>query len=132
MEPSETTKRLEQAWNIYRRRGAFDDAGFEEAVKVLQSHGFWSLRAMEKILDVPYSKLRAVVEKPERTGGRFNPETLELMLEESRLADRGDSNPELTLRITQMGTSWSFLGRVLDQTDSKVLRRLRKAQEGDG
>lgn len=129
---SETTKKLQQAWDIYRRAGAYNDAQLDEATKVLEGHGLWSLRSMAKITGASYNQIQGRVVKSERTGGRFEPRTLELILEESRLADRGESNPKLTSEIIAGGTSLTFLAKLLGQTPKKIETRLKRLERGDG
>ena len=126
---SETTKKLEQAYEIYRRRGAHSDADLDKAAEALMGQGLWSLSNIALILGTNMRQVTQRVSKSDSTGGRLNPATLELIVEESRLADLGESNPLLTAKIAEMGTSWTFLAKLLGQTQGQVRYRLKKAAQ---
>lgn len=120
---------VKEALEIWRDRGTYDDEQLDRAVKALVAHGMWSMTQMAKILDVSMREILSRTSKSEKTGGRFNPATLELALEEIALADLGDQNPLLTAKIWEMGTSPSFLARLIGQPVSTV--QLRAANGRD-
>lgn len=122
-------KIVKEAAEIYRKRDTFDAEQVDRAVEVLAGHGIWSMTQMAKILGVNIREVLARTSKTDKSGGRFNPATLELALEEIALAELGDSNPLLTARIWDMGTSPSFLARLIGQPVSTVQWRAARGRE---
>src|SRR5690606_31804599 len=101
----------------------------DRAVEVLEGHGLWSMNQMMKILGVSMRQILGRTSKANTTGGRFNPDTLELALEEITIAELGETNPLLTARIWDMGTSPSFLARMIGQPVSSVQWRAARGRE---
>lgn len=122
-------KIVKEAAEIYRNRGTFDAEQLDRAVEVLVGHDMWSMTQMAKILGVNIREVLGRTSKTSKTGGRFNPDTLELALEEIALAELGDSNPLLTARIWDMGTSPSFLAKLIGQPVSTVQWRAARGRE---
>lgn len=120
---------VKEAEEIYRHRATFDGEQIDRAVEVLAGHEIWSMTQMAKILGVNIREIISRTSKTDKTGGRFNPETLELALEELTIAKLGDSNPLLTARIWDMGTSPSFLAKLLGQPVSSVQWRAQRGRE---
>lgn len=105
-------KELKEALQIHRKRKTFDAQQREEAVGILAQHGIWSMVQIGAISNAPASLVYAVAGKTDRTGGRFNPDTLELLLEEIALKDSSEVNVLLTSRIAEMGTSSYMIAKL--------------------
>lgn len=120
---------IKEALEIYRNRGTYDSEQLDRAVRTLSGHEMWSMTQMAKILGASMREVTARTTKTTKTGGRFNPATLELALEEVALADLGDQNPLLTAKIWEMGTSPSFLARLIGQPVSTVQLRAANGRE---
>lgn len=123
---------VKEALEIWQKRGTYDQEQLDRAVATLVGHGMWSMNQMAKILDVNVRQIMSRTAKTDTTGGRFNPATLDLALEEMSLADLGDSNPLLTARIWDMGTSPSFLAKLIGQPASTVQWRAARGREMKG
>ena len=122
---------VKRAADIYRFAGNIDPAWRLDAVKALSSHGLWSLAHIVAITGVSMHDVRRTVSKSDHSGGRFNPTTLQLILEEFELAQVGQDNPMLTAQIVREGTSVGMLAKLLDQPITRVrTRALRGATEG--
>lgn len=126
---TDNEKIVKEAAEIYRKRATFDGEQLDRAVEVLSGHGIWSMTQMAKILGVNIREILARTSKTDKSGGRFNPDTLDLALEELAIAKLGDSNPLLTARIWDMGTSPSFLAKLLGQPVSTVQWRAARGRE---
>lgn len=122
-------KIVKEALEIWQKRGTFDEEQMDEAVAVLVSHDFWSMTQMAKILDTSMREVMMRTSKSSKSGGRFSPATLELALEEIALNDLGESNPLLTAKIWEMGTTPSFLARLIGQPTSTVQWRAARGRE---
>jgi hypothetical protein len=127
---ADNRKAVRDALDIYRRNAGFDEFQRDEAVKLLIEHGVWSITHITQIAGVSRHYARQRFDKSDHTGGRFNPDTLELILEEFALKDARETNPRLTAHIVQQGTSSGFLARLLGQPWSSVKWRVRRANEG--
>lgn len=126
---TDNEKIVKEAAEVYRKRATFDGEQLDRAVQVLSGHGIWSMTQMAKILGVNIREILARTSKTDKSGGRFNPDTLDLALEELAIAKLGDSNPLLTARIWDMGTSPSFLAKLLGQPVSTVQWRAARGRE---
>lgn len=126
---TDNKKIVKEAAEIYRERGTFDSEQLDRAVEVLSGHGVWSMTQMAKILGVNMREIMGRTSKADKSGGRFEPATLDLALEEIALADLGESNPLLTAKIWDMGTSPSFLAKLIGQPVSTVQWRAKRGRE---
>ncbi|MDF2506284.1 MAG: hypothetical protein K0Q52_143 [Microbacterium sp.] len=126
---ADNQRAIREALDIYRRSAGFDEFQKAEAVRLLAEHGIWSLSHISALARVSRFYARQRVEKTDHTGGRFNPETLEWILEEFLLKQQNETNPKLTALIVEMGTSSGFLARILEQPWSSVKWRVNKAKE---
>jgi len=123
---------VEQADEIYRRSDRLNPERRARSIELLASHGLWSMPQISRISGAGMHEVRRVVDKSDRTGGRFHPDTLTLILEEFRIRDLGQTNDFLTLRIVSEGTSIGMLARLLDVEIHSIrsqIRRATKAQE---
>lgn len=125
---ADNRKAVREAWQIYQRREGFDAHKKDEAVRLLAGHGIWSLAHIAAIVGVSRDFVRTRYDKSDHTGGRFNPETLDLILEEFELKDRNESNEFLTARIIELGTSSGLLAKLIGQPWSTVKWRAGKAK----
>ena len=116
---------LREAQSIYSRRGSFDPEMAERAIRALAGHGFWSKNHITALTGAKRALVQRLVDKTERTGGRFNPDTLDLILEAITLKDRNEWNPYLIRTITEAGTSVYFLALLLDVPASTLKYRGR-------
>ncbi|GAB2699354.1 hypothetical protein BKA24_001790 [Microbacterium marinum] len=120
----EATKR---AAAIYHYAGRHDLAWRERAVRELAAQNLWSLTNIVAISGVKMHEVRQIVTKTDRTGGRFNAATLDLILEEFELRAVGKLNDVLTARIVELGTSAGTLAKILGVTVATVKTQLRRA-----
>lgn len=118
---------VKAALEIYRRREVFDREMQERAIKTLVDHGCWSGRQIVKITGAPDALVRMFTTKTDRTGGRFNPDTLELIQEAIVLRDSNDWNPYLIRAIHERGTSLKVLALLLGASVSTVKWQADKA-----
>ncbi|MEV5068929.1 hypothetical protein MRBLMI12_000486 [Microbacterium sp. LMI12-1-1.1] len=123
------------ARDIYRRRNAIDDETRERAVTLLAGHKdadgapLWSMAQVAKISGAKPSVVRRLMDKKDHTGGRINPESFDLILEEIALKDRNESNVLLTKRIIDDGTSTYQLSKLIGVKVPTVKWRLDKARK---
>lgn len=113
-------KEVKQAHAIYRRREALKSDGMAEAIATLAAHGLWSRRQIMAITGAGEYRVRLAVGKVDRTGGRFNPDTLDLLLELFEIQDQNEQNPHLIALIIDMGTSARMLSRLSGIPESTV------------
>lgn len=123
---------IREARDIYRRRDVLDEEMLERAVSVLAGHKIWSMSQVRQITGAKSKMVRDIMQKTSHTGGKLNPQSFDLMLEEIELADRNDSNPLLTLRIVESGTSGLMLSRLIGQSVATVNWRARRGREMRG
>lgn len=129
MKAEEREAALRLAEKIHRTAGLHPDAQVPDLVAKLAEQGLWSMQQIAKIVGVDIQRVRRHMSKPTRTGGRFNPATLPLIIEELELAKTGESNPLLTAEIWNRGTSPGFLATLLGQPVSTVQWRAARGRE---
>ena len=120
-------KEVEQTLDIWRRSPGFGPEQWEEAIQIMAAHGIWSKAQVRATTRAPKRMVDRFMTKNDHTGGRFNPATLELIVEEFEITE---PNSNLTAAIIRNGTSALVLGRLLGQTPGAVASRARKAVEG--
>lgn len=111
---------VKQAHAIYRRREALKMEGLAEAVDTLAGHGLWSRRQIMAITGGTEHAVRSTFTKGDHTGGRFNPDTLDLLLELFELQDMNEQNPHLIAYIVDKGTSVRMLSRLSGIPESTI------------
>lgn len=122
-------KELREALQIYRKRDTFDSQQLEEAVSILTRHGIWSMVQIRSITGASTALVYATAGKTDRTGGRFNPDTLELLIEEIALKDSAEVNVRLTHRIAEMGTSTYMIAKLVGTPVATVKYRAARGKE---
>lgn len=119
---------LEVAFGFYQRRDSLTQKERRDAGVILGKHGCWSKAQIANILDV---RIRTVqnwaIDKSDRTGGRFDPATLRMLIELADQARVGMADPELTREIARYGTSPVMIARLTGDTEIDVRRRIRQA-----
>ncbi len=129
---TDSRKEVRQALDIYKRRETFDTEQLERAVKLLASHNLWSMAQVSAISGATKPVVYRLMTKEDHTGGRFNPETLDLILEEIELKDRNETNRALTAKILSMGTSSYMLGKLIGQPVASVKWRAASWRKTQG
>ena len=127
---SDNYEAVRQAADIHGRSAAFDDSARVDAITILHGHGLWSLTQIAAISAAKMSHVTRAVSKSDRTGGRLNPDSLTLIVEEFELRSLGQTNDALTARIHEQGTSLLVLSRLLavnvGSLRTQVARELRR------
>ncbi|MDF2990246.1 MAG: hypothetical protein K0S37_760 [Microbacterium sp.] len=123
---------VKQALNIYRHADKLDPAWRLNAVTTLGKHGLWSLTQIVAISGVPMHDVRRTISKSDHTGGRFNPDTLSLLVEEFELRSSGGLNDALTARIIQEGTSLGMTAKLLGVTPGTIRTQLERSARNQG
>lgn len=113
---------------IYQFSDVRDQRWCEESVLTLGAHGIWSLTHISAITGVSMSRVRSLISKTDRTGGRLNPASFQLILEEFSVRSTGETNDKLTARIIAEGTSAGMLARLLDVPVGKVRSQLARLE----
>lgn len=113
-------KELREAHDIHRRRATFDAEQQERAIVKLAGHELWSMAQIAAIVGVPKHHVYKLVTKTDHTGGKFNPASIELILEEIANKDRNEPNRALTARILADGTSSYMLEKLTGQDVSTI------------
>jgi hypothetical protein len=129
MEAESNEGKLREAAAIYRLAGLHPDDQLDDLVGTLEAHELWSMRHVAGIIGVDLSQVVKRMTKTSRSGGRFNPATLPLILEEIELAKTKEQNPLLTAEIWSRGTSPGFLARLIGQPVSTVQWRAARGRE---
>lgn len=100
----------------------------QAAIRRLARHGMWSLAHIQAITGVGMKEVRRTVTKSDHTGGRFNPATLSLIVEEFDMRQGGGVNDALTTAIVDMGTSPLLLSRILGVSVGRIRAQLARYQ----
>ncbi len=129
MDINEREEMLRTAAEIYRMSGLYSDEQLPDIVKTLDGQGLWSISQVAKIIGASPTKVRRYMTKTSKTGGRFDPATLPLILEEIELAKTGESNPVLTAEIWRRGTSPGFLALLIEQPVATVQWRAARGRD---
>lgn len=121
---------VKEAASIYRHAGNVSPAWRLEAVETLASHKLWSLTQIVAISGVPMHDVRRIASKKSHTGGRFNPATLQLILELFDLTSLERTNDNLVARIVQEGTSVGMLARIIGAPVGRFRNQLERVARG--
>ncbi|WP_217182678.1 hypothetical protein [Streptomyces sp. AC495_CC817] len=123
---------LEEAAWVYAHQSDYDRQQRFDAAASLSQWGLFSLRQVGAIAGVSHSTVRKLAKpKSDRTGGKFDPECLELLLDIRRRYARGeDVEPEAVAQLADAGTSLGFAARLAGIPESWLRRRYTKAKKG--
>ena len=119
---------VKQAFDIYKRKDALDEFGKEDAVALLGSQGLWSQRQMSAITGATPFFVAQRNTKTDTTGGKFNPQTFDLLLEAIELYDAGETNRHLLRRIFEAGTSVFMMSRLIGIPVSTIQWNIKRAK----
>jgi hypothetical protein len=132
------TKALEQAlaaWNNNQRPKRSDlevkDVATVDAIGLGQA-GMFSNRHIAAITGLSVDLVCDIVKKSDKTGGRFNPESLPLIFDLWLEYVDGGTNPQLISTIVNSGTSVGFLARLTDIPATSLSRWLKRYNERGG
>lgn len=122
-------KAVLKAADIYKRRGFFTPTETAAAVGVLAAQGLWSKAQIVALSGATSTFVKKNVEKTDHTGGKFNPDSLDLILEMFDLMQAGEKNPKLTAAIVDAGTSVRMLSRLTGRPEPSIKYEIGKANE---
>lgn len=123
-------RHVREAYDLYRRREAFTETDRGNAVQILAAQGIWSKAQITTITGATSAYVKKNVDKTDHTGGRFNPDTFDLILELFDINQAGDRNPRLTATIVEAGTSVRMLSRLTGRTESSLKFEIKVKEEG--
>lgn len=123
-------KAVREAYELYRRRDAFTEMDRGNAVMLLAGQGIWSKAQIANITGATSTYVKKNVEKTDHTGGRFNPDTFDLILELVDINQAGERNPRLVAAIVDAGTSVRMLSRLSGRTESSLKFEIKVKEEG--
>lgn len=103
---------LTQARDTWRGRANLDKQGKFDAAVALGEWGLFSNRHIAKFTGLSPATVNALITKPERTGGRLEPEALEPVIEVLHMRVRGEIDNAKVRTAIEAGVSVNFLAKL--------------------
>lgn len=99
----------------------------ENAITELSKYGLFSNRQIAKIFGnyVSHSKVREYTQKTDKTGGSFEPNSLETIRQILFTKSAGKFDQEAVVKALEMGTSQNMIMRLSGVSQSVISRRLK-------
>lgn len=116
-----TLTALQEALYTYEHRDTLDKQALTDAAISLGEWGLFSCASIVKITGLPRQRVQALLQKSDKTGGRFDPEDLPHLIDLSIANTRGEMNVFAAKRATR-GTSTYFAARLTGVPRSTLLR----------
>ncbi|MBT2484836.1 MULTISPECIES: hypothetical protein [unclassified Microbacterium] len=122
---------LEEAHWVYTHREEYDRQQRYDAAVSLSQWGRFSLRQVAAICGIAHSTVKVVAgSKSEKTGGRFNPACLPILIDIRGRRVRGEAvDADTVRRLVSTGTSLGFAARLSEIPESYLRRRLERSEE---
>jgi len=105
----------------------FSDKQIADKTTELSRYGLFSNRQIAKIFGsgVNHSKIKAYTNKTDKTGGSFEPESLETLRQILFTKSMGDFDYQAVKRAIEMGTSQNMIMRLSGVSQSSISRKLK-------
>jgi hypothetical protein len=117
---------LEHALNVYSQLDSMSHDRRCEAAIALSGYGLFSRNHIEAITGLTEHYVKRLIEKPEKTGGRFNAGYLSLMYDFVLEYEEQDIiNSSLLKNILDNGTSQGFLAKLSGIPQQSISRWAR-------
>ena len=119
------TREVIEAYNFYSRRDTLSTAERKQAALRLAEHGLWSKRHIAMISGLDISTVAGLVQKSDRTGGRFSPGSLDLLVELCEKTDKHENDAELERKIIDEGTGYGMLEKITGLPHQHIRKRVK-------
>lgn len=116
------TQALQQAALIHRQAPTASLEERERNVVLLDGPGIWSQAQIVAITHASRWQVHRLSKKSNRRGGKFNPESLPLLIEIRRHKDKGQLDRTLFARVVAQGTSPDMIARLTGYSSTSVKR----------
>jgi hypothetical protein len=105
----------------------FSDKQIADKAAELSRYGLFSNRQIAKIFGsgVNHSKIKTYTNKTDKTGGSFEPESLETLRQILFTKSMGDFDYQAVKRAIEMGTSQNMIMRLSGVSQSSISRKLK-------
>ncbi|MGO2150825.1 MAG: hypothetical protein ACTH32_06445 [Microbacterium gubbeenense] len=118
---------VERAYGLYSRRETLSAEDRANAAIVLAHQRCWTIRQIAAILGVaPSTVTRAGVKEAGGVPGRFEPATLDMLVDLCTEADHGMVDEELERQIAYWGTGAAVMAHLTGWNEIDIRRRLRR------
>lgn len=112
---------------IRENAGSFSEDQVAQKVVELSKYGLFSNRQIAKIFgdNINHSKVRSYTKKTDKTGGSFDPGSLETIRQILFTKSMGRFDHEAVTKALEMGTSQNMIMRLSGVSQSVISRRLK-------
>lgn len=106
----------------------FSEDQIAQRIGELSKYGLFSNRQIAKIFgdSINHSRVRSYTQKTDKTGGSFEPASLETIRQILFAKSSGNFDHEAVVKAIDMGTSQNMIMRLSGVSQSVISRRLKK------